>query len=74
MKKLIIRIFDAIHWRVEVVQSNLKVFILRLKGAKIGNNVKFYGRVVVLNPKNLSIGNNARIKMYLNKPLLIFDC
>ena len=61
MKNLIIKIFGSIYWRLEVFQNSLKIFLLRLKGARIGSHVKFYGRVVVLNPKNLNIGNNTSI-------------
>ena len=39
----------------------LKAKYLQLRGAKVGKNVKIYGKVIVKYPKNLMIGDNTTI-------------
>ena len=53
MLKFKIIIFNAYY--------NYKIIVLRIRGAKIGDNVKIYGKVVVKYPSKLVIGNNTTI-------------
>lgn len=39
----------------------IKVFFLRLSGAKIGNNSFIHSNVFILNPENLEVGENSII-------------
>ena len=52
---------EKIFVRIEEIFNNIKLIKLKLFGAKIGKNIKVYGRFTVLNPSNLIIGDNSTI-------------
>ena len=43
------------------VQNKLRIMKLKILGAKIGGNVKSFGRFTVMNEKNLEIGDNSTL-------------
>jgi len=43
------------------VQNKMRIMRLKIFGAKIGDNVKSFGRFTVMNEKNLKIGDNSTL-------------
>lgn len=53
--------FDKIYKKVLKIINQLRLVNIKIRGAKIGKNVKVFGRFTVINPKNLTIGDNSTI-------------
>lgn len=53
---------------IDIFKIKYRVFILKMSGAKIGKDVKIYGRIKVINPENLTIGENVTFNegVYIN--------
>ena len=47
------------------IYNNIMIIKLKLLGAKIGKNVKSYGKFTVYNPQNLTIGHQSTINDYV---------
>ncbi|MEE1896846.1 acyltransferase [Flavobacterium rakeshii] len=62
------KFISAIFTVVEFFNMNFRLMILKLQGAKIGKNVKIYGKIKVVNPKKLIVGCNVTFNegVYLN--------
>lgn len=54
-------IHTYIHNKCQKFINKMRIFNLKLLGAKIGNNVKSFGRFTVMNATNLTIGYNSTL-------------
>ena len=54
-------IHTYIHNKIETVINKFRIYKLRFLGARIGKNVKSFGRFTVMNPSNLIIGFNSTL-------------
>lgn len=60
--------FEKLYIYIDIYINKMRIFILKLRGAKVGKNVKSFGKFKVINPKKLSIGDNSTINenVFLN--------
>jgi len=54
-------IHTYIHNKCQNFINKIRIYKLKFLGAKIGNNVKSYGRFTVMNAVNLTIGDNSTL-------------
>jgi len=54
-------IHTYIHNKYQKFINKMRIFHLKLLGAKIGSDVKSYGRFTVMNASNLTIGDNSTL-------------
>jgi acetyltransferase-like isoleucine patch superfamily enzyme len=54
-------IHTYIHNKCQKLINKMRICNLKLLGAKIGSNVKSYGRFTVMNAANLTIGDNSTL-------------
>lgn len=46
---------------IDIILNKLRIGLLRMCGAKIGNNSSIHPKVMILMPQNLIVGNNSNI-------------
>lgn len=47
--------------KIILILNKIRIFHLKILGAKVGNNVKSFGRFTIMNPINLEIGANSTL-------------
>lgn len=52
---------QLIDKKIQKTINQFRIFKLKILGAKIGKNVKSFGRFTVMNPNNLVIGDNSTL-------------
>lgn len=61
MKQIVIRALRKVDLRIGHLVNWLRLHRLKILGASLGRNVRCFGRFVVMNPRNLTIGDGSTV-------------